>query len=956
MGGGMGVGVKGGWRVNVFLFLLTASQAVLLPWAPLILHATGMGARTVGAMVAVITLAASVGVGVSLSAMRRTHSGALRRLVLVMLLAGSIILQMSSVALLPFGSGANYPSCGGAPGELSQFFNNGSSSSQNAQNIPEAASHSTDESFDVTTMAAMTPTPSALETTTQRLATTSSPSTIHATTLSHNIFLTETIKPNRTTQSQTPTQIALLPTTSEAKPSNISLVPPSFQNSSSFSPSSHSNANMEANVSSISSGSGDTASLGTQDDTTNTTEEQEELSEAPPEVMHTMAVSPAVDSPPNTAEDEAEDVEYENPSKEDSDEVFNEEHVIKGNKQHKNEHKNNGKKHHGLLQPTKQLQDNYDRISNSAFSNEYEDYYNDNEDTLVNREKPQLGLMGSQDHLQSLHPKVGRPFGNGNSYKVSGGTPQHLNAYGDKKQDSMWRLSAAAEKTKGYGGNPINLLSLKQPDLSYPPRIPVYGHSNSGNDERTFLSYSSRSQSQSARPRDYDIHHPPYPDTGAPGSEDYSEGLQYPFGRTDADWRRQTGRHKRAVSRKKDSKAEVPPESKDHDAVTEDHEISDPIIAMSDQSLMGIKVGVTFLLVFGALLGAGVEAAVAQLWHCYAHGYDEGGVSQDILQRTITHTFHLSVYANHNLWAKLTSGAWVLGAGVISIAACAVGVGIGAFGGLAGMHMALGACAVLMVLVIPVPYGSVDPPKTRRPLSLYLDDEVLREGLRRMSFHTWVFATGCLAALSLTFGIWLIQDIAGSQGAGLAAQTGAVAAMLVAEGLTLHAQRWVMAHIGQQGTMSMCGLAILMNFAIMWGSSGVGGVVAAHAGLGGGMALMWVAIKHNALLLATVGDQEREAWASWWCWRVGVGVGSAVWGLCVEGAGGSVRPLLMVATLLASIMAIVVGTVALFTRRHWRARRRVYHTLDLDMVDDDEDEAAEDDWLVRSARKEGIAL
>lgn len=68
------------------------------------------------------------------------------------------------------------------------------------------------------------------------------------------------------------------------------------------------------------------------------------------------------------------------------------------------------------------------------------------------------------------------------------------------------------------------------------------------------------------------------------------------------------------------------------------------------------------------------------------------------------------------------------------------------------------------------------------------------------------------------------------------------------------------------------------------------------------------------IYLDSPGDQEREAWASWWCWRVGVGVGSAVWGLCVEGAGGSVRPLLMVATLLASIMAIVVGTVALFTR------------------------------------------
>ncbi|XP_063607703.1 uncharacterized protein LOC134782223 isoform X1 [Penaeus indicus] len=956
MGGGMGVGVKGGWRVNVFLFLLTASQAVLLPWAPLILHATGMNARTVGMMVAVITLAASVGVGVSLSAMRRTHSGALRRLVLVMLLAGSTILQMSSVALLPFGSGGNYPSCGGAPGELSQIINNISSSSLPVQNVPGPVSLSTDDSIDVTTMAAMTPTP-ASETTTQRLTTTSSTSTVHETTLSHTLALIETNKPNRTTQSQTPTQNAPLPTTLEAKPININSIPPSYQNGSSFSPSSHSSGNMqEANVSSISSSSDDTVSPGKHDDTTNTTENQEEeLSEAPPEVMQT--VSPDVDAPPNTSEELDEDVEYENPSKENSDKVSNEEHVIKdGNKQHKDEHKNNDKKHHGyrLLQPTKQLQDNYDRISNNAFPNEYEDYYSDNVDTLENRENPRLGLIGSQD-LQSQHMKVLQPFGNRNSYKVPGDTHQRPYGYGNKKEDSMWsRFSAAADKTKG--GDPINILSLKQPTLSYPPRIPTYGESNSDNGGRTFMSYNSRSQSQSAHPRKYDIHHPPYPDTG---SDDYSEGYPYPLGRTNTDWRSQTSRHKRAASGKKHSKVEVPPESKGHDTATDIDDYadsSDPIVAMSDQNLMGIKVGVTFLLVFGALLGSGVEAAVAQLWHCYAHGYDEGGVSQDILQRTITHTFHLSVYANHNLWAKLTSGAWVLGAGVISIAACAVGVGIGAFGGLAGMHLALGACAVLMVLVIPVPYGSVDPPKTRRPLSLYLDDEVLREGLRRMSFHTWVFVTGSLAALTLTFGIWLIQEITSSQGSRLAAQTGAVAATLVAEGLSLHAQRWVMAHIGLQGTMSMCGLAILLNFAIMWGSSGVGGVVAAHAGLGSGMALMWVAVKHNALLLATVGDQEREAWASWWCWRVGVGVGSAVWGLCVEGAGGSVRPLLMVATLLASIVAIVVGTVALFTRRHWRARRRVYHTLDLDMVDDDDDEAAEDDWLVRSARKEGIAL
>lgn len=663
-------------------------------------------------MVAVITLAASVGVGVSLSAMRRTHSGALRRLVLVMLLAGSTILQMSSVALLSFGSRANYPSCGGAPGELSQFFNNISSSSLPVQNVPGPVSLSTDDSLDVTTMAAVTPTPPASETTTQRLTTTSSTSTVHETTLSHTL--------------------ALIETTSEAKPSDISSIPPSYQNGSSFSPSSHSSGNMqEANVSSISSGSDDTPSPGTHDDAASTTEKQEEEpSEAPPEIEQTVAVPPDAVAPPNTTEELDEDVEYENPSKEDSDKVSNEEHVIKdGNKQHKDKHKINGKKHHGhrLLQPTKQLQENYDRISNNAFPNEYEDYYIDNEDTLENREKPRLGLIGSQD-LQSQHMNVAQSFGNRNSYKAPGGTPQRPDVYGNKKEDSMWsRFSPAADKTKGYGGDPINILSLKQPALSYPPRIPAYGQSNSDNGERTFMSYNSRSQSLSAHPRKYDIHHPPYPDTRALGSEDYSEGFQYPLGRSNSDWRSQTGRHKRAVSRKKNSKAEVPPESKDHDTASDidDHaDSSDPIMTMSDQNLMGIKVGVTFLLVFGALLGSGVEAAVAQLWHCYAHGYDEGGVSQDILQRTVTHTFHLSVYANHNLWAKLTSGAWVLGAGVISIATCAVGVSIGAFGGLAGMHLALGACAVLMVLVIPVPYGSVDPPKTRRPLSLYLDDEV----------------------------------------------------------------------------------------------------------------------------------------------------------------------------------------------------------------------------------------
>lgn len=137
-----------------------------------------------------------------------------------------------------------------------------------------------------------------------------------------------------------------------------------------------------------------------------------------------------------------------------------------------------------------------------------------------------------------------------------------------------------------------------------------------------------------------------------------------------------------------------------------------------------VKVGVAVLLVLGALVGAGVEAGVAQLWHCIVHGYDENGVSQDVLQRTITHTFHLSAYGNHKTWTGITSGGWAMGAGVVSILACLAKAGGGSYGGLLGVHLALGIGALLLLLVLPVPYGSIDPPKIRRPLSLYLDDEV----------------------------------------------------------------------------------------------------------------------------------------------------------------------------------------------------------------------------------------
>lgn len=37
--------------------------------------------------------------------------------------------------------------------------------------------------------------------------------------------------------------------------------------------------------------------------------------------------------------------------------------------------------------------------------------------------------------------------------------------------------------------------------------------------------------------------------------------------------------------------------------------------------------------------------------------------------------------------------------------------------------------------------------------------QVLREGVRRLTFHLWVFVNGCLAALSLTFSLWLLQEM-----------------------------------------------------------------------------------------------------------------------------------------------------------------------------------------------------
>lgn len=372
-----------------------------------------------------------------------------------------------------------------------------------------------------------------------------------------------------------------------------------------------------------------------------------------------------------------------------------------------------------------------------------------------------------------------------------------------------------------------------------------------------------------------------------------------------------------------------------------------------------VKVIVAVFLVLGGLAGAGIEAGVAQLWHCIVHGYDESGLTHDVLQRTISHTFHLSTYGSHKTWTGITSGWWTMGAGVVSVMACLGGHGGGGYGGLLAVHLVLGVAALLFLLVLPVPYGSIDPPRTRRPLSLYLDDEVLREGIRRLTFHVWVFINGCLVALSFTFSLWLLQEMT-VEGWLVASQASAVGMTLVCESLALHTQRRLVIRWGLHGLMGVCGVSLMLHYGFMWASKSAAVVVTAHSGLGVAMAFLWVAVKHNALLLATVSDQEREAWASWWCWRLGLAIGAAMWGAGLSGSDGRVQPLVLLATIAAAILASSLCMTAVLSSRNSRTRRRVYHTLDLDIasdeVDDEENDAAEDDWLVKRAKKEGLTL
>lgn len=93
----------------------------------------------------------------------------------------------------------------------------------------------------------------------------------------------------------------------------------------------------------------------------------------------------------------------------------------------------------------------------------------------------------------------------------------------------------------------------------------------------------------------------------------------------------------------------------------------------------------------------------------------------------------------------------------------------------------------------------------------------------------------------------------------MGSQAAAVGVTLVFESLALHTQRRLVARWGLHGLMGVCGVSLTLHYGIMWASESVGLVVTAHAALGVAIAFLWVAVKHNALLLATVSKHYPRA-------------------------------------------------------------------------------------------------
>ncbi|KAK7071037.1 hypothetical protein SK128_021026 [Halocaridina rubra] len=907
--GMMGTEVKGAWRINTFLFLLTGSYAVLLPWSPVILKAAGLSAAATGLTMAVIMLAGSLGVCSCLLVIKRTNSGAVRRLLLLLLSVTTSIIHITAVLLLPASAGGN--TC------LLTSLNTGTQ--QNS--VLQVSVEEEDVSTEKATVDAVV----SLNTFAQmhgRNTTASIVSKLETTTkISHNALTTYLYDTSKQIQETTKgiqdkTKLKFEGDSITTEENKISLLP-IIENASKSQP-----ANDETKL--------NTVKVLVMTETTESQKIYERKTSLPP--------TQPVEQTTNVNKSKKEQVTSQSSFQSNNmsqDTHSSAELAVSSAPSIKDK---STVKDHESIQADNTIANTEDfyETNNLPEGNTYDyydEYYGYPDITDSEPPKAESSQAKSPDKLRPSHPSPPPP---------PPPPPKRKHHKSGRSWISKKFLTRNRDPSKSFNSHLEeeikNFNNASHSDNKDAKNIPAHAPSTYYEFDKP-VEKDAKSNYGYRRPVSGSMHRWP---------EEYQDHY---------DERRKRSVQPHGQAQKLSQESEYREDASTFPSY-HDNEMNIRGIMDNINSPIGIKIGVAILLILGSTLGTGIEVVVAKLWHCYAHGYDEGGVNQDILQRTITHTFQLSIYANHKIWSGLTSGAWVVGGGVITSLVCIMGVNAGIYGMLGGMHLALGLCTVFMLLVIPVPYGSVEPPKTRRPLSLYLDDEVLKEGIRRLSFHTWVLVNGFVTALPNTFGLWIILEMTKSQGSAMAAQAGAVAVTLASESLTLHAQRWLLARIGLQGIMGVGGLAMILHLGSMWSSLNVVMVVISHSGLGCTIALLWVSVRHNALLLATVNDQEREAWVSWWCWRFGLCIGAAVWGSLAD-IRYSLAYLFKPASFIAISVSMVVATAAVMTRRQGRTRRRVYHTLDLDMADEDEedeDDATEDDWLVRRAQKEGLSL
>ncbi|KAK8735094.1 hypothetical protein OTU49_005489 [Cherax quadricarinatus] len=973
VGKGEDVGVKGMWLVNTFLFLLTGSQEVLLPWTPLILKAAGFSALGVGVATCITTLASSVGVVTCLAGVRWTRSGAVRRLFLLLLLAAAIALQVSAVILQQQGTGERtslcyhenhlLPASPTSPPLISLSTLRPGSSSSKPSTSPSTSLPKTLSELPTSTMGHKNGSIVILKTTNNmttmrypNITTSQKPAITTATTSTTNTSTTADISSmiyNSTTAKETVPFYSHMTVTDDSQifvTDSTELMPGEDSIGPSVTMTDEGPENKQKTLTFTSPRSTNKLNIYKYN--------------AQKNLIKTTTARGFRDSLENSDQDV--DVNYVNDndtSPEDSESNNGDNYYYDSdNDGHQGDEsslvRNSGSSHHNGI-PFHYSLDTLSKPSSQRKSSA----------------NVSLTLFGQQRSLQTKFNRLDHiPWNPRSRLNKFPAAPQtnHRSKSGQEdpamnKDVSLGDTKSRSRQRKSHLGNHILPQVFPSPRLSSGDAERSLSASDLDWDDQQHRSFSELNRPRPSNNKLQSYLSRPVRQAGASGSK-YLNGDELKSGIRSHKIPKRTRRSLSFITENMNKDNEnnktASQTSIDDASITKSRTIAQRERIEETGSLpgnyvsgVGVKMGVAILLTIGGFIGSGVEASMAQLWHCYSHGYDEGGVSHDILQRTITHTFHLSTYAAHKTWSRLTSGAWLLGGGVLSIIACMVGLEAGVYGGMASVHLAVGVCALCVLLVVPIPYGSVDPPRTRRPLSLYLDDEVLTEGIRRLTFHAWVLANGCLAAFSFTFGIWLLQEMT-PQGSALAAQTWALTLTLISEGLALHAQRWLLSHVGLQGTMGVGGVGIMLHLATMWvASENVNLMVVSHAGLGCGLALMWIAVKNNSLLLATVTDQEREAWASWWCWRLGLSLGAVVWG---AGIGKSVRSLLLPATLISAAVASTVGVAAIITRRHWRTRRHIYHTLDLNMAnnadEDDDDDPCEDDWLVRRAKKEGITL